>query len=66
MKSEINKFNINLNLKEFEGISLSAVKQKLIEFFKEPVPEKFYKQLIDEDEYMSFIKKSCSKIYKSL
>ena len=66
VKQEISQYNINLNFKQIEGINFTVAKEKLNEYFNELVPKKFYTQLVDEKEYMDFINKSCSKIYKSL
>ncbi len=63
---EIVEFNSNINLKELGSISIKNSKEKIIEFLNEHVPEVTYPNLIEEQEYMSFIKSGCSKIMKSL
>jgi len=63
---DIEQFNTELNLKEIEGICINKAKDKIREFIKETVPDVIYPQLIEEQEYMSFIKNGCSKIMKSL
>ncbi|MGD9568979.1 MAG: hypothetical protein AB7V48_11775 [Sedimentibacter sp.] len=63
---DIEQFNTELNLKEIEGICINKSKDKIREFLKETVPNVTYPQLIEEQEYMGFIKNGCSKIMKSL
>lgn len=66
LKKDIKDYKININLKEIQNISIKKAKEKINEYFSEPVPENVYTDLINEEEYISFIKKSCSKIIKSL
>lgn len=63
---DINEFNDKINLKEISGISIKKSKEKIHEFLKDTIPDVIYPQLIEEQEYMSFIKNGCSKIMKSL
>ncbi len=63
---EINEFNDKINLKEINGISIKKAKEKIQEFLKDTIPDVAYPGLIEEPEYMSFIKNGCSKIMKSL
>lgn len=63
---EINEFNEKINLKEISGISINKTKEKIHEFLRDTVPDIIYPQLIEEQEYMNFIKNGCSKIMKSL
>lgn len=63
---DIDKFNDEINLKEISGISIKKSKEKIREFLKDTIPDVIYPQLIEEQEYMSFIKNGCSKIMKSL
>ncbi len=63
---DIEEFNSEINLKEIEGICISKSKEKINEFLKDNIPDVIYPQLIEEREYMSFIKNGCSKIMKSL
>lgn len=64
--NDIEEFNAEINLKEIEGICIEKAKDEIREFLKESMPDIDYPQLIEEQEYMSFIKKGCSKIMKSL
>jgi len=64
--NEINEFNIKINLKEINGVNIKKSKEKIQEFLIDTVSDIIYPQLIEEDEYMNFIKKGCSKIMKSL
>lgn len=66
IKHEINDFKLNMNLKEIKHINIKKAKEKINEYFKELVPNNIYTELINENEYMNFIQKSCSKIIKSL
>lgn len=68
---DIYEFNDNeehekINLKEISGINIKKSKEKVQEFFKDSIPDVLYPNLIEEKEYMSFIKNGCSKILKSL
>lgn len=63
---DLEEFNTEINLKEIEGICINKSKDKIREFLKESIPDVAYPQLIEEHEYMSFIKSGCSKIMKSL
>lgn len=63
---DINEYKLNINLKEIKNINIQKVKDKLSEYFKEQVSNEVYSYLINEDKYMNFIKKGCSKIIKSL
>lgn len=63
---DINEFNIKINLKEINGISINKSKEKIQEFLKDTIPDVVYPHLIEEQEYMSFIKNGCSKIMRSL
>jgi hypothetical protein len=63
---DIDDFNEDINLNEIEGICIKKTKEKIREYLKETVPDVLYPQLIDENEYLSFIRKGCSKIMKSL
>ncbi|NYB76064.1 hypothetical protein HZF24_18100 [Sedimentibacter hydroxybenzoicus DSM 7310] len=65
-KNEINSFELDLNLTEIEGISIKKSKEKIMEFFKDSIPDVVYSNLIDEHEYMNLIKNGCSKIMRSL
>lgn len=64
--NEINKFDIKINLKEINGVNIKKSKEKIQEFLIDNVSDIIYPQLIEEDEYMNFIKNGCSKIMKSL
>lgn len=66
IKDSINSYNPNLNLKETKYINFSEVKKILADYFNEIAPLNTHKELINEDEYNSFINKSCSKFLKSL
>lgn len=63
---DIEEFNTEINLKEIEGICIKKTKEKIREFLKDTIPDVVYPQLIEEREYMSFIRNGCSKIMKSL
>ncbi|MDD2496016.1 MAG: hypothetical protein PHE29_12585 [Tissierellia bacterium] len=63
---DINSYKLNINLKEIKNINIQKVKDKLLEYSKEKVPNEVYSYLINEDKYMNFIQKGCSKIVKSL
>lgn len=63
---EINEYKETINLKEISCISIKKSKDRIHEFLKTNVPDVSYPQLIDEEEYMRFIQKGCSKIMKSL
>lgn len=63
---EINKFNEKLNINEISGVSIKKSKEKICEFFRDEITEVANTQLIEEQEYMNFIKNGCSKIMKSL
>lgn len=63
---DIRDFNENINLKEISSIGFEKSKEKIMDFLKDAVPDVVYPQLIEEREYMSFIKSGCSKIMKSL
>lgn len=65
-KKEIEEFNVDINLKEIEGICIDKSKDKICEFLKDTIPDVNYPQLIEEYEYMSFIENGCSKIMRSL
>ncbi len=65
-KKDIEEFNVDINLKEIEGICIDKSKDKICEFLKDTIPDVNYPQLIEEHEYMSFIENGCSKIMKSL
>lgn len=66
IKESLNNYNPSFNLTETKYINFSEVIQKLKDYFNEEAPSVVYKNLIDEDEYNSFINKSCSKFLKSL
>lgn len=65
-KKDIKEFNVDIDLREIEGICIDKSKDKICEFLKDTIPDVNYPQLIDEYEYMSFIENGCSKIMKSL
>jgi hypothetical protein len=65
-KKEIEEFNVDINLKEIEGICIDKSKDQICEFLKDTIPDVNYPQLIEEHEYMSFIENGCSKIMRSL
>ncbi len=65
-RNDINSFDVKLNLIEIDGISIKKSKEKIMEFFKGSIPDVVYPRLIEEHEYMNFIKNGCSKIMKSL
>jgi len=62
----IDEFNLKINLKEINGINIKKSKEKIQEFLRDKTSDIIYPQLIEEDEYMRFIKNGCSKIMKSL
>ncbi|MBP1924645.1 hypothetical protein J2Z76_000498 [Sedimentibacter acidaminivorans] len=62
----IDDYKFSIGLKEVKHISVNRAKEILKEYFEELTPEKIYTELIEEVEYMNFIRKSCSKIIKSL
>lgn len=64
--NEINKFDIKINLKEISGVSIKKSKEKIQELLRDTIPDVIYPQLIEEREYMNFIKNGCGKIMKSL
>ncbi|MFA9424415.1 MAG: hypothetical protein ACERLG_12620 [Sedimentibacter sp.] len=64
--NEINEFNVKINMKEISGIDINKSKEKIREFSEENISGVIYPQLIEENEYMRFIKNGCSKIMKSL
>ena len=66
IKHEINEYKFNIDLKEVKHISVKKAKEILNDYFKELVTKNLYPELIEEDEYMNFIRKSCGKIIKSL
>ncbi len=65
-KDEISSFDLDLNITEIEGVNLKKSKDKIMEFFKDTIPEVEYPMLIKEQEYMNFVKNGCSKIMRSL
>lgn len=65
-KNEISSFELDLNLTVIEGVNIKKSKEKIMEFFKDTIPEVEYPMLIIEQEYMNFIKNGCSKIMRSL
>lgn len=66
IQCKINDYDLKINLNEIKHIDIKKAKEKLDEYFKEEVPTDIYFDLINEDEYMSFIERSCNKIKKSL
>jgi len=66
IKREINEYKFNIDLKEIKHISIKKAKEIINDYFKELVPMNIYPELIEEEEYVNFICKSCSKIIKSL
>jgi len=66
IKNGINDYKLTINLKEIKHISIKKAKEKINEYFKDIIPKNIYSELINEEEYMNFIRKSCSKIIKSL
>lgn len=66
IKHEINEYKINIDLKEIKHISVKKSKEILSEYFNEFIPNNIYPELIEETEYLNFIRRSCSKIIKSL
>ena len=65
---DINEFEFNekINLQEISGISIKKSKEKIHEYLNDSIPDVLYPNLIEEKEYMSFIKNGLSKIMKSL
>jgi len=63
---DIDKFNKKMTSKEINAVDINKSKEKIQEFLRENIFDIVYPQLIEEDEYMSFIKNGCSKIMKSL
>lgn len=63
---EIIEYKETLNLKEINGVSIKKSKDRIHEFLKDTVSDVNYPQLIEEEEYMKFIKNGCSKIMRSL
>jgi len=64
--NNIDDYKFNVNLKEVKHISVNESKKLLKEYYDEIEPDNIYPELIEEQEYMNFIRKSCSKIKKSL
>lgn len=62
----IDDYNFSIGLKEVKHISIIRAKEILKEYFVDLVFDNIYPELIEEVEYMNFIRKSCSKIIKSL
>ena len=65
-EKDISEFSSDINLMEITGISIKKTKEKIKGFFNATKLEVKYPQLIDEQEYMNFIKNGCSKIMRSL
>lgn len=63
---EINEYKEAINLKEISCVNIKKSKDKILGFLKDTVPEVNYPHLIEEEEYMGFIKNGCSKIMRSL
>lgn len=66
IKDNIYNYNASLNLNETKYIDFKEVKKILADYFNKVTPLITHKELIDQDEYNSFINKSCSKFLKSL
>ena len=66
IKNSLNNYNPTFNLKETKYISFNEVIKVLSNYFNETTPSVAFKELIDKNEYNSFINKSCSKFLKSL
>lgn len=66
IKDDLRDFKLNINLKEINHINIKRSKEKIYEYFNEKVPCDVYTELINEEEYLNFMQKSCSKIIKSL
>jgi len=62
----INEFNFKINLKEINGVNIKKSKDKIQDFLRDKTSDIIYPRLIEEDEYMKFIRNGCSKIMKSL
>lgn len=62
----VDDYNFSIGLKEVKHISINRAKEILKEYFVDLVSDNIYPELIEEIEYMNFIRKSCSKIIKSL
>lgn len=62
----IDEYNLDLKLEELKNINLEKSKDKIINFFKDTIPSNIYTHLIEEKEYINFIKKGYFKIVKSL
>lgn len=66
IRDSILAYDSNLNLNETKHINFNKVKEILADYFNESIPLVEHKNLIDQNEYNSFIDKSCSKFLKSL
>lgn len=66
VKYDIDEYKFNMNLKEVKHINIKKSKEILKKYFDEKTPESICSELINEEEYLNFIQKSCSKIIKSL
>ncbi len=66
VKYDIDGYKFNINLKEVKHINIKKSKEILKKYFDEKIPESICSELINEEEYLNFIQKSCSKIIKSL
>ncbi|MDW5299201.1 MAG: hypothetical protein SA378_03565 [Sedimentibacter sp.] len=64
--NNINKFDFKINLKEINGVNIKKSIEKIQELLRDKTSDIIYPRLIEEDEYMRFIKNGCSKIMKSL
>ena len=62
----IDTFDIKINLNEISSFNIKKSKEKIMEFLRDNKSESIYPHLIEEDEYMRFIKNGFSKIMKSL
>lgn len=65
-KNLIENFNPLFKLKEISNLNIKEAKIKLKEFFSNVKIENDYTELIEEEEYMNFIKNGCSKIIRSM
>lgn len=63
---DINGYKLNMNLKEIKHINIKKSKEILTKYFDEKSPDSICSELINEEEYLNFIQRSCSKIIKSL
>ncbi|MEL7648234.1 MAG: hypothetical protein AAGU76_09090 [Sedimentibacter sp.] len=63
---DIDSYDLKMGLKEFSEVNMKKSKEKIQEFLRGSKSEIIYPQLIEEDEYMRFIKNGYSKIKKSL